>query len=46
LLQLAGGQDYEGLRPGMIVGHGEMYVDGVAVRRKSVKTGQGTAGEA
>jgi hypothetical protein len=37
LLQLAGGQDDKGLRPGVIVGHGQMYVDGVAFRRKGVK---------
>jgi hypothetical protein len=36
-LQLAGGQDDEGLGPGMIVGHRQMYVDGVAFRRKVVK---------
>src|SRR5436190_22329779 len=45
LLQLAGGQDDEGLGPGMIVGHGQMYVDGVAFRRKGVKPSLGPAGQ-
>ena len=45
LLQLAGGQDDEGLRPGIIVGHGQMYVDGVAFRRKGVKPSLGPAGQ-
>ena len=37
LLQLAGGQDDEGLSPGVIIGHRQMYVDCVAFRRKGVK---------
>src|SRR5262245_9181679 len=44
-LQLAGGQDDKGLRPGMIVGHRQMYVDGVAFRRKGVKPRLRSAGE-
>ena len=44
-LQLAGGEDNEGLRPGVIVGHGQMYVDGVAIRRKGVKPRLGAAAE-
>jgi hypothetical protein len=45
LLQPAGGQDHESLSPGMIVGHRQMYVDGVAFRRKGVKPRPGPAGE-
>jgi hypothetical protein len=37
LLQLAGGQDDEGLRPRMIVGHSQVNVDCVAVRRKGLE---------
>ena len=44
-LQLAGGQDDEGLSPGMIVGHGQVNVDGVAFRRKGVKPRLRSAGE-
>ena len=44
-LQLADGEDNEGLRPGVIVGHGQMYVDGVAIRRKGVKPRLGAAAE-
>src|SRR6478672_8205987 len=45
LLQLAGGQNNEGLRPGVIIGHRQMYVDCVAFRRKGVKPRFGPAGE-
>jgi hypothetical protein len=44
-LQLAGGQDDEGLCPWVIVGHGQMYVDGVAFRRKGVKPRLGSSGK-
>src|SRR5438105_387397 len=37
LLQLAGGQDNEGLCPWVIISHRQMYVDCVAFRRKGVK---------
>src|SRR4051812_16458729 len=39
LLQLAGGQDDKGLRPRMIIGHSQVNVDCVAVRRKGVEPG-------
>ena len=44
-LQLARGQDDEGLRPGMVVGHRQMNIDGVAVGRKGVKPRPGAAGQ-
>src|SRR3954447_24674741 len=44
-LQLAGGQDDEGLGPGMIVGHGQVYIDGVAFWRKVVKPRFRSTGE-
>jgi len=37
LLQLAGGQNDEGLCPGVIIGHRQMNVDCVAFRSKGVK---------
>ena len=36
-LHLVGREDDEGLRPGMVVGHRQMDMDGVARRRKGVK---------
>src|SRR6185437_16673683 len=45
LLQLAGGQDHECLRPWVIVGHRQMNVDCVAFRRKCVKPRLGSAGQ-
>src|SRR4029079_13855941 len=44
-LQLAGVQDHESLCPGGIVGHRQMYVDGVAFRRKGVKPRPGATGQ-
>ena len=44
-LQLAGLQDHECLRPGIIVGHRQMYVDGVAFRRKGVKPRPRSSGQ-
>ncbi len=44
-LHLAGVQDHEGLRPGVVVGHRQMHVDGVARRRQRVKPRSGAAGQ-
>ena len=44
-LHLACVKDDKRLRPGVIVGHGQMYVDRVARRRKGVKRIAGAAGQ-
>src|SRR5574338_1651019 len=44
-LQLASDEDHEGLGPRVFVGQSQIYVDGVAVRRKGVKPRPGAAGQ-